>query len=99
MKRGIVAGGTGSFGLAVLARLAERGIRGLTASRRSSADVVLDVEQAASIHASLRRGDLIIDTVGPFQDRSTTLLEAAIEIGCDLIDLSDSLAYAQRVYA
>jgi hypothetical protein len=42
---------------------------------------------------------VIVDTAGPFQQRSTALVEAAIELGCDLVDLSDSLAYARAVLA
>lgn len=99
MKRVIVAGGTGFFGRSALELLAQRGIRGLAASRRSGADLQLDVENSQSLHDVLRPGDIVIDTVGPFQDRTTTLVEAALEFGCDLIDISDSLAYAQRVFA
>src|SRR6266699_6291389 len=47
----------------------------------------------------LRPGDIALDTVGPFQTRSTRLVEGAIEIGCDVVDLSDSLAYARAVLA
>jgi len=43
----------------------------------------------------LRPADIMIDTVGPFQDRSTVLIEAAIEIGFDCTDLSDSIAHAR----
>jgi hypothetical protein len=99
MRRVIVAGGTGFFGRAALEMLQHRGIRALAASRRSGADVQFDVEDAPSLRAALRPGDLVIDTVGPFQDRTTTLLAAAIEIGCDVVDISDSLSYAQRVFA
>jgi hypothetical protein len=41
----------------------------------------------------------VLDTVGPFQDRTTALAEAALEIGFDLIDLADSRAYVARLYA
>ena len=49
------------------------------------------------MHSALRQGDVILDAAGPFQQRSTALIEAAVEIGMDVIDLSDSLAYAERV--
>jgi hypothetical protein len=39
----------------------------------------------------------VVDAVGPFQARSTALIEAAIEIGFDVVDLSDSLDYAEKV--
>lgn len=99
MNRIVVAGGTGFFGRAALELLRARGHFALAAARRPGADLRLDVEDRASLLAELRPGDIVLDTVGPFQDRTTTLLEAAIEVGCDVIDLSDSVAYAQRVRA
>jgi len=42
---------------------------------------------------------LIVDTAGPFQMRSTALMETAIERGCDVVDLSDALGYARAVLA
>jgi hypothetical protein len=56
------------------------------------------VEDAASLRTALRPGDIVIDTVGPFQDRSTVLVEAAVELGCDVIDLSDSIVYARKIW-
>jgi len=61
--------------------------------------VRLDVEDAGSVRSGLLPGDVIVDTAGPFQRRSTTLVEAAIELGCDVVDLSDSLGYARAVLA
>jgi hypothetical protein len=98
MRRVIVAGGTGFFGRAAVEMLWLRGIPAVAAAR-SGADLQLDVEDPASLRQVLRPRDVVLDTVGPFQDRSLALLEAAIEIGCDLIDISDSLAYARRVDA
>jgi hypothetical protein len=100
MRRVIVAGGAGFFGRTVLELLSEseRKIPALAASRRSG-DLRMDVENRESLRGALRPGDVVTDTVGPFQDRSTTLIEAAMEIGCDVIDLSDSLAYARRIDA
>jgi hypothetical protein len=99
MRRIIVLGGYGFFGAAAVERLRADGIQPLIGSRRSEADIQIDVEDAASIRAALRPGDVVIDTVGPFQDRTTTLVEAAIALGVDVIDISDSLAYAERLYA
>lgn len=59
----------------------------------------VDVEDPRSLAAVLQPGDVIVDTAGPFQFRSTALAEAAIDRGCDLIDLSDARAYAQAVLA
>lgn len=74
------------------------GVASLRASRRAAADLQVDVEEMASLRGALREGDVVIDTVGPFQDRTTTLVEAALEIGFDLIDIADSLAYVTKLY-
>ena len=99
MKRVIVAGGTGFFGRAVLEMLSQHGIRGLAASRRGGRGCADGCGTCRLPACGFSPGDLVIDTVGPFQDRTTTLVEAALTIGCDLIDISDSLAYAQRIFA
>ncbi|MGH7389706.1 MAG: saccharopine dehydrogenase NADP-binding domain-containing protein [Candidatus Rokuibacteriota bacterium] len=57
----------------------------------------VDAEDGASLRAALRPGDVVVDAVGPFQDRSLALLETAMDLGCDVIDISDSLAFAGRV--
>ena len=59
----------------------------------------LDVEDAASVRAFLRTRDVVIDAAGPFQSRSTALLEGAIELGVDVVDMNESLGYAYRVEA
>src|SRR5262249_10624472 len=65
----------------------------LVASRRSPADLRVNAEDANSIRAALRPGDVVIDAAGPFQERSTTLVETCLAVGCDVIDLADSLDY------
>lgn len=97
MRRLLVFGGHGFFGAALAARLREGGATPLLASRGGRADVRIDVENAESLRAALRPGDVLVDCVGPFQDRSTRLVEAAIEAQCDVVDIADSLAYAERV--
>ncbi len=99
MTRIVVLGGYGFFGAAAVERLRADGHSPLVGSRRAGADVRVDVEDAASLRAALRPGDVVIDTVGPFQDRTTALLEAAMEVGFDVIDISDSVAYAEAVCA
>lgn len=98
MRRIVVLGGLGFFGAAVVQRLRADGARPLTASRRSSADLQVDVEDPSSLHAALRPGDVVIDTVGPFQCRTLALVEAALDIGFDLVDISDSLTYVAMLY-
>ncbi|MEQ8790909.1 MAG: hypothetical protein RIC55_31895 [Pirellulaceae bacterium] len=99
MKRILVAGGLGFFGGAIVNTLRAEGLAPLIASRRNSADVVLDVEDAASIAAVVRPGDIMVDAVGPFQRRTTQLVRSACEIGFDVVDLADHLAYVRDVYA
>ena len=99
MRRIVIAGGLGFFGRTAAERLRAEGLRPLTAARRPGADLRLDVDDAISLRAALRPGDVVLDTVGPFQDRTTALAEAALEIGFDLIDIADSGAYVQKLYA
>jgi hypothetical protein len=62
-------------------------------------DVVADAEDPASLRAALRAHDVVIDAAGPFQQRSTTLVETCLAIGCDVIDLADSFDYVRKVQA
>ncbi|MEO8633306.1 MAG: saccharopine dehydrogenase NADP-binding domain-containing protein [Chloroflexota bacterium] len=96
--RRVVVIGAGFFGSVIARRLADVAITPVVASR-THGEMRLDVEDGASIRGALRKGDVIVDTAGPFQTRSAALAEAVIELGCDLIDLSDSLAYARAVLA
>ena len=96
--RRVVVIGAGFFGRVIARRLADVGIAPVVASRTHGA-LRLDVEDGGAIRAGLSEGDVIVDTAGPFQERSTRLVETAIELGCDLIDLSDSLGYARAVLA
>ena len=90
--------GAGFFGRVIAGRLADVGITPILASR-THGELRLDVADSGSIMAGLLPGDVVVDTAGPFQQRSTALVEAAIELGCDVVDLSDSLAYARGVLA
>jgi saccharopine dehydrogenase-like NADP-dependent oxidoreductase len=98
VTRIVVAGGLGFFGGAVVEQLKRLGEKPLVASRREGGDLRMDVEDAMSLRTALRPGDVIVDTAGPFQDRTTLLVDAAVEIGFDLIDISDSLAYALKIF-
>ncbi len=96
--RRVVVIGAGFFGGLVARGLRERGITPLVASR-SGADLRIDVDDIASLRAALRERDVVVDTAGPWQARRTTLPEAAIERRFDLVDLSESLGWAERLLA
>ena len=96
--RRVVVIGDGFFGRVIARRLAAVGITPVVASR-TSGELRLDAEDRSSMQGTLRQGDVIVDTAGPFQTRSSALALVAIELGCDLIDLSDSLAYARALLA
>lgn len=87
-----MAGGSGFFGRTIAELLRTRGVEPFVPSRAE-----LDVEDAGSLRATLRSSDVVVDAAGPFQTRSTTLLHAAMDVGADLIDLNESLAFARRV--
>ena len=99
MKRVIVLGGLGLFGRTAAAQLRRLGMTVLTASRGLNADLHIDANDRASIRTALRRGDLVIDAAGPFRDRSAALVEAATEVGFDIVDINDDLSYAEKVLA
>lgn len=98
-RRVVVAGARGHFGAAVGRLLDRLQVPWSAASRRPGAPVRMDVEDPLSLRAALRPGDVVVDAAGPFQDRSTTLVEVAAAIGFDVVDLSDSLSYSARVLA
>lgn len=91
MGRLVVLGGRGFFGAAAVALLRAEGERPLVGARGAGGDLQMDAEDAASLRAALRPGDVVVDAAGPFQQRTTTLAEVALELGCDLVDLADSL--------
>jgi hypothetical protein len=93
----IVLGGLGQFGRSAAESLRALGVPVKTASRRAGADIRLDANVASSIRAAIKPGDIVVDAAGPFHDRSTVLIEAAVSIGFDVIDLNDDLTYARCV--
>lgn len=99
VKRVIVLGASGFFGGAAMGELGYLGITAIPASRHEKNGLAIDVDNPQSIRRQLRRGDLVLDTAGPFRGRSTALIDAAIDIGFDLIDINEDLAYAKHVMA
>lgn len=96
--RRVVVFGAGFFGRVVARRLGDARIRAVVASR-TRGDMHVDVEDRRSLARVLQPDDVIVDTAGPFQVRTTALVETAIERGCDVVDLSDARAYAEAVLA
>jgi hypothetical protein len=99
VNRIIVAGARGFFGSAIVRTLRAEGSAPLLASRRPGLDLLLDVEDRASVRRAIRARDVIVDATAPFQKRTATLVDEAIAVGADLVDLSDSLGYARLVWA
>jgi hypothetical protein len=90
-----VAGGAGFFGRNVVELLRNMDLHPIVAGR--SGDLRVDVEDPPSLRSVLRAGDVVVDAAGPYQSRTTALVEAAIEIGADVIDLNEGIAYAKAV--
>ena len=100
MPRVIVLGAGGFFGSVATDRLLAEGFTPVRSSRRPGIfELQIDADDADSIKSRLRPGDIVLDAAGPFQTRTTALVEAAIEVGFDVVDLSDSFDYAARVLA
>ena len=95
MRRVVIAGGTGFFGATIAALLRADGVEPVISGRAS--EPALDVEDPRSLRTVLRPGDVIVDAAGPFQSRSTTLVESAMALGVDVIDINESLGYARRI--
>ena len=99
MRRIIVAGGLGFFGAAAVEMLRHEGEQPVAGSRRGDGEQRFDAENPEQLRSTLRPEDIVLDAAGPFQRRSTALVEACLEVGCDVIDLADSLDFVAKVRA
>lgn len=99
MNRIVVLGGTGVFGRMAVAELKRLGVTPVVAARRPPAELQLDAENPSSVRGALRPGDVVVDTAGPYQRRTTCLAEAAIEMGFHVVDIADAIGYVDRVRA
>jgi Saccharopine dehydrogenase NADP binding domain len=97
MRRVIVLGGLGVFGRIATEHLRKLGVHVRTASRGAGADLQLDANDPASIRSVVRHGNIVLDAAGPFHSRTLALIETAIEVGFDVVDLNDNLHYAELV--
>ena len=99
-RRIVVLGAGGFFGSVASQRLVAEGLTPVRSSRRPGIfELPIDANDPNSVRSGLRSGDIVVDAAGPFQNRNTALVEAAIEVGFDVVDLSDSFAYARRILA
>lgn len=85
-------GGRGFFGGHAVRLLREAGVPAIATARSDA-----NAEDRRSLRAFLHPNDVVLDAAGPFQDRSAALLEVAMARGIDLVDLSDSAAYARLI--
>lgn len=88
-RRLVLFGGRGFFGRTLLELLDREAV---APPRRE-----VDADDASSLRSLLRPGDVVVDAAGPYQARTPALVDAVLDTGCDLIDLNDSLAYAEQV--
>ena len=97
MKRVVILGGSGFFGKLIAERLTAAGLQPIVASR-SAGELRIDANKPEDLRANLKQRDLVIDAAGPFQQRTSALIDAARTIGFDVIDLSDSADYTSMIY-
>ncbi|HMC20336.1 MAG TPA: saccharopine dehydrogenase NADP-binding domain-containing protein [Thermoanaerobaculia bacterium] len=97
MKRVVVLGGTGFFGRLIVEKLQAAGIQPLVASR-SSSQMRVDANNADDLRNNLKPRDLVVDAAGPFQKRNSALIDVALRIGVDVVDISDSADYTSMIY-
>lgn len=99
-RRIVVLGAGGFFGSVATERLVAEGLTPVRSSRRPGIfELQIDANDPGSVRSKLHSGDIALDVAGPFQNRNTALVEAATEVGFDVVDLSDSFAYAERILA
>ena len=105
-RRVVVYGGGGFFGRAIVDRLIADGVSSIAAVARrplpprSGVEALAgDAEDAVGALRLLRAGDIVIDSVGPFSQRTPALLQSALTVGADYIDLNDNPDFAERVLA
>jgi hypothetical protein len=97
MKRVVVLGGSGFFGRLIVEKLQAAGLQPIVASR-SSGDMRIDANNPEDLRTNLKQRDLVVDAAGPFQKRTSALIDSAMRIGFDVVDISDSADYTSMIY-
>jgi hypothetical protein len=92
LRRVLVFGARGFFGRHALALLRADGVAAVPVGHDQA-----DVDDRAALRSLIHANDVLLDSVGPFQRRTQALLDVALERHADLVDLSDSAAYARAI--
>lgn len=108
-SRTLLLGATGYTGGLVLDALLRRGVRPTLAGRNLAAlaalaersggldHVVVDAGDPASLRRQLRRGDVLVTTVGPFERYGYPVAEAAADIGAHYIDSTGEVGFVRNL--
>ncbi len=114
-KRVLVIGGYGNFGRFICEELAKDSNISLIVAGRSGeqaknfacslvaeqhvASSAIDVSRSIKTALEKLKPDLVINTVGPFQDQSYQVAEACIHFGCHYLDLADGRDFVVGIRA
>jgi short subunit dehydrogenase-like uncharacterized protein len=106
----ILFGATGYTGRLTASAMVRRGLRPVLAGRRADALAALAAERGGldvafadaarpeTVRALLRRGDVLVSTVGPFLRWGDAALAAAIDARAHYIDLAGEPPFVRRVF-
>lgn len=105
----ILLGATGYTGDLVLAALLRRGVKPTIAGRNAAAvtalaersggldHVIVDATEPAGLQEHLRRGDVLITTVGPFERFGYPVAQAAADAGAHYIDSTGEVGFVRTL--
>ncbi|MBJ7902480.1 saccharopine dehydrogenase NADP-binding domain-containing protein [Streptomyces sp. DSM 110735] len=108
-SRILLLGATGYTGGLVLNALLRRGVRPTLAGRNATAlaalaersggldHVVVDATDTADLKRHLRRGDVLVTTVGPFERLGHSAAAAAAETGAHYVDSTGEVGFVRTV--